>query len=221
MKVGRQPKTGSLRSFQQDHTAIHFELDLHNLERLTEDIQLFDQAGMMPLVSTFVWVMNMEDVPGYKEWDYCCIFSYDNVPTPNFPGAHALGETRLSYEKTGTRLSKYIWSYDFHNNGRYELIADIFAWGATGLGYESRPLCYNTECLKRNHWVGENRGNYHKRFYCGGPSNCCHVPTCLMWGPVYAYNKTCANQNSVCEVIVKEDAKHMTRKNKKVSFKHA
>ena len=49
-----------------------------------------------------------------------------------------------------------------------------------------RPLCYNTECVHKDHWVVESKEIYDTRRACPATGQTCkHSPPCLIPGDLF------------------------------------
>jgi hypothetical protein len=192
-----RPQRGELPGFDRLQTVIvshdTFVLELQELQylqQLTEDIEIFEDVGMTDHMKSFIILKSVQCQDKYVAYNYHCLQAYPSVPDFDFLGVNQPGKTGLKCYQDGTNS---VWCYDILNTGVFEEISQIFAWGNTGIAYSARALCYNSRCVKRSHWVGEDRKYFRSRYWCAGPPSCSHYPKCLMWGPV-RYTKKLAKR---------------------------
>jgi hypothetical protein len=167
-----------------DHGTIHYELELRALQSFTMDRRLFKNYEEHPYKHQ---TMIKRESGEMRKWELRCIEHYKFL--------HFVEKERA--EKCGFKLHEPtdLMLYSIFNDGNWQTVQDIFAFSTSGWckavrsgeapTTTPRRLCYNNNCIKREHMYAPTDEEYKKRCYCPGTKLCeCPIPKCIVGGPL-------------------------------------
>jgi hypothetical protein len=192
-------------TFYNNHRAIRFELDLHDLEMATQNPLLFLQAGLSPAVKQYA------DIAGLSTFEKNTMHCIEEYPRENMEEDERqwmdaenflaredpeIGENHeyivakrlywLGFRWVrDVQARHYKWAYYNACQEKLVSVAEIFGDGRKDHHGYLRKLCYNDDCLRRDHQYRCSDFEYYKvRNNCLGPKKCkCPFPKCIILGP--------------------------------------
>jgi hypothetical protein len=195
-KMSMQPqRIQSLRQITETN-AVRYEISLSELQAITEDVTLFCRVPQShPYMKSVLKEIN------YNKTELQTLYCIEQYPLNRsiqraeiFSGGEEEEMTFLhSVEKRLLSLGFVVgqdlrWEYDIHRSQTWLSLGTIFGY-SKGNVCTSQRLCYNIDCVRREHCIDESGDDFiNTRYYCSGPKwgSCrCANPPCLVPGPHY------------------------------------
>lgn len=188
-----------------NHDAFMYELNLQDLQALTEDPTLFRQVAMSSYVARVI--KEIDTFSAQERSMLRCIEQYETSSSNSGPDRDVfLCSVTMQLKKIGLicgpgerwfcAINASLPGYGIKGSNpiagleaNYS-IADTFSLAIGEEGATNR-LCYNHKCLRREHMANDSNNNMNARRVCPGPKwgRCqCRGPQCLLPGPHYIPN---------------------------------